>query len=40
MTDMAALIEDPRWEELAPGTVSHVVHMGGVTEDRDGQVGA
>ena len=38
MTDLAELIQDERWEELAPGTVSHIVHMGGVSEDREGQV--
>lgn len=38
LTDMAAVVADPRWEELAPGAVSSVVVMGGVLEGDDGQV--
>ena len=38
MTDMAAMIDDPRWEQLAPGVISSVVVMGGVREDADGRV--
>jgi len=36
LTDMAALLRDPRWEELAHDTVSHVVIMGGLIEAADG----
>ncbi|KAL1526818.1 hypothetical protein AB1Y20_015510 [Prymnesium parvum] len=38
LTDMAALIRDPRWEELAPSTVSHIVAMGGTLEAADGHM--
>ena len=30
LTDMANVLKDERWEQLAPGTVSHVAAMGGV----------
>ena len=36
LTDMAALLRDPRWSELAHDTVSHVVIMGGLVEAEDG----
>lgn len=29
LTDMAAVLRDPRWDTLAPDVVSHIVHMGG-----------
>ena len=32
-TDMAQILKDQRWDELAPGTVSHVVAMGGVVTE-------
>ena len=38
LTDMAAVVADPRWAELAPDVVSSVVVMGGVTEDADGRM--
>ena len=38
LTDMAALLRDPRWDELAPDTVSHVVIMGGLIEAADGSL--
>ena len=38
LTDMAALLRDPRWEQLAPDTVKNVVAMGGVVEAEDGEV--
>ena len=40
LTDMAAILADPRWEELAPGVVSHVVAMGGAVEGEDGVIRA
>ena len=38
LTDMAALLRDPRWSELAHDTVSHVVIMGGLIEAEDGEL--
>jgi len=38
MTDMAAMLDDPRWEQLAPSVISSVVVMGGAREDADGRV--
>jgi len=32
LTDMAEALKDPKWEEIAPVTVSHIVVMGGVLE--------
>ena len=36
LTDMAALMRDPRWEEIAPSTVKYVVVMGGVIRGEGG----
>ena len=38
LTDMAALLRDPRWSELAHDTVSHVVIMGGLIEAEGGEL--
>jgi len=38
LTDMAAMLRDPRWNELAHGVVSQVVIMGGLLESADGQL--
>ena len=38
LTDMAAVLRDPRWDELAPGVVQHVVAMGGIVLDGEGAV--
>ena len=33
LTDMAHILRDGRWDDLAPGVVSHVVAMGGVVTE-------
>ena len=38
LTDMAAVLRDPRWDELAPGVVSHIAAMGGTVKMADGHV--
>jgi len=40
LTDMAAVLDDPRWEQMALGVVSHVVAMGGTVDGTDGQMRA
>ena len=39
LTDMAMALRDPRWEQMAPGVVTHIVLMSGIVRsiDEDGK---